>query len=267
MEDLEQSRVREMYYTSQLDDLAALGLDWDEPVVRQTDRLDLYRDALADLVGAGVTYPCYCSHRDIREATQAPHGSAIPYPGTCRTLTHAERLEQIDSGRPPAIRLRTNGASVTFDDLVLGEVSGPVDDVVLLRNDGLPAYNLAVVVDDVDQKIEVVVRGDDLAGPTLGHIYLAGQLSLPVPSYGHVPLVLAPSGERLAKRDGAVTLADRLALGESPNEVVSFLAATLGLCPRGEQVRASDLVAGFELAAITKEPVTLVAGDIAPATG
>ncbi len=267
MEDLEQSRVRPGYYTSQLDDLAALGLDWDEPVIRQTERIALYDAALAELSDLGLTYPCYCSRRDIREATQAPHGQAIPYPGTCRSLSATEEVEQIAKGRPPAIRLRANGAIVGFTDLLHGEVSGTVDDLVLRRNDGLPAYNLAVVVDDVAQGIELVVRGDDLVEPTFGHIFLAGLLGLPVPAYLHVPLVLAPSGERLAKRDGAVTLADRIALGKTPAEVVSFLASTLGLCDAAETITAPQLVERFEIDLLPREPLTLLAADIAPLAG
>lgn len=267
MEDLEQSRVRPEYYTSQLDDLAALGLDWDGPVIRQTDRIDQYEAAITQLVERDLTYPCFCSRRDIREATQAPHGQAIHYPGTCRDLDSRQRAERAGAGRTPALRLRANDTTASFVDLVVGEVSGLVDDFVLLRNDGLPAYNLAVVVDDVAQDIELVVRGDDLAQPTLGHIYLAGLLGLAVPSYAHVPLVLAPSGERLAKRDGAVTLADRLARGESADDVVSFLASTVGLCEAGERVQASDLVERFRIGRLPQEPYTLLAAVIAPLTG
>lgn len=267
MEDLEQSRVRPEYYTSQLEDLAALGLDWDGPIVRQTERLEHYEKALTELVDQGLTYPCYCSRRDIREATQAPHGQAIPYPGTCRSLSAAEKAKQIANGRQPAIRLRAGGATTRFSDLLHGELEGSVDDFVLRRNDGLPAYNLAVVVDDVAQGIELVVRGDDLIEPTFGHIYLAGLLGFAVPAYLHVPLVLAPSGERLAKRDGAVTLADRLELGETPAQVVSFLGSTLGLCDAAETITAHDLVERFEIDRLPREPLTLLAAVIAPLAG
>src|SRR3954451_1706850 len=161
MEDLDTSRVRERFHDEQLRDLAAMGLDWDGPVVRQSRRLELYAAAIDALRAAGLLYECWCTRAEIREAASAPHGD-LPegaYPGTCLRLTAAQRAERRASGRPPALRVRAEGAAVTFEDRLGGVVSGVVDDFVVRRNDGVYAYNLAVVVDDAEQRIGEVVRG------------------------------------------------------------------------------------------------------------
>ena len=134
--------------TRQLADLAALGIDWDEPVIYQTDRLDMYRSVIAELTDAGETFECFCTRREILEAPSAPHAPEGAYPGTCRELTTAQRAEKIAAGRPPAIRLRSAITEFTVIDTQLGEYTGMVDDFVICRGDGTPAYNLAVVVDD-----------------------------------------------------------------------------------------------------------------------
>ena len=184
MEDLDMVVSRRDIADGQLRDLAANGLDWDGPVVFQSERLDLYRDALPRLTSAGLTYPCFCTRREIREAASAPNGAAQPdgaYPGTCRHLDRRARRQREADGRPPAIRLRAEvGASIGFNDARCGWVEAVIDDVVLVRNDGVFAYNLAVVVDDAAQSVGQVVRGDDLLLSTPRQIYLAGVLGLPI---------------------------------------------------------------------------------------
>jgi glutamyl-tRNA synthetase len=258
MEDPDRASVRAEHYVGQLDDLRGLGLDWDGPVARQSERGDGYRAALATLEEADLTYPCYCTRREIQEAASAPHGDPAPegaYPGTCRTLTAADRAEREAAGRRPALRLRADpGLVVSFVDRRHGRVSAAVDDVVLRRGDGTPAYNLAVVVDDAAQGVEEVVRGDDLLLSTPRQLHLASLLGLPAPAYAHVPLVVGPDGARLAKRHGAVTLGDRAALGESPDDVRSLLAASLGLARAGERVSMSMLLARFDPDALPRAP-------------
>ena len=234
-EDLDNA-VRPQYYDSQLRDIAALGLDWDGEPARQSDRLDLYRDAIADLRRRSLTYECFCTRREIAEAAAAPHGPSPEgaYPGTCRRLSHAEREQKRASGRPPALRLHVGADGIgptelTVTDRQLGDYTGIIDDFVLQRGDGTPAYNLAVVVDDAAQGVTEVVRGDDLLPSTPRQVHLAHLLGLAPPSYAHVPLVLNPQGQRLAKRDGAVTLSDRLALGETALDVLNLLLSSLGL--------------------------------------
>jgi glutamyl-tRNA synthetase len=258
IEDLDTGRVRPGLAEAQLADLAAIGLDWDPPVLTQSARLEVYAEAIARLDAAGSLYPCYCTRREIREAASAPHGP-LPegaYPGTCRSLTAAERAEREAGGRPPALRLRAEAERVGFDDRLLGRVEAVVDDVVVRRNDGAPAYNMAVVVDDAAQGVEEVVRGDDLAETTPRQILLARRLGLPVPAYAHVPLMLGPDGARLAKRHGAVTLADR---PEPPEHVRGLLAASVGLAAAGETPDMATLLERFDPARLPREPTTVAA--------
>jgi glutamyl-tRNA synthetase len=245
----------------QLADLRALGLDWDGPVVRQSEHRDLYAEALDALEAAGQLYPCYCTRAEIREAASAPHGP-LPegaYPGTCRELTARQRAERERAGRPPALRLRAGAGVVAFTDRLLGRREGVVDDLVVRRNDGAAAYNLAVVVEDTAQGVGEVVRGADLIETTARQLHVAACLDLPAPGYAHVPLVLGPDGARLAKRHGAVTLADRVAAGESAVEVRTELARSVGLAAAGEVPALDELLVRFDPARIPTEPTVLVA--------
>jgi glutamyl-tRNA synthetase len=263
LEDLDPVATRAEHVTGQPADLAAIGLDWDGPVERQSEHLDRSHAAIARLEAEGLTYPCWCTRREIQEAASAPHGKHPmgAYPGTCRDLTEAERRERAATGRRPALRLRAGGETVSFEDRLRGRVEGRVDDVVLRRTDGIPAYNLAVVVDDAAQGVGEVVRGDDLLASTPRQIHLARLLGLEPPTYAHVPLVLGPDGARLAKRHGAVTLADRLERGDTPADVLAFLASTLGLAEPGEQVTPADLTERFDPAALPTEPLVLEPRD------
>jgi glutamyl-tRNA synthetase len=257
IEDLDAPRVSAAPRTAarQLADLAALGLDWDGEVARQSERLDLYAAALERL----RTYPCFCTRREIAESASAPHAYGHrPYPGTCRTLSHAERVRRA-AERPPALRVAADGAVVDIHDLWNGDVTGPVDDFVVRRNDGVYAYNLAVVVDDLAQGIDQVVRGDDLLSSSPRQAWLVGRLGGRVPEYGHVPLVVNSDGRRLAKRDGAVTLADLAREGVDADGVRSLLGHSLGLNEPGEPVTASELLARWNPAALPREPWTLPA--------
>ncbi len=245
MEDLDRGRVRERFHAEQEADLAALGLDWDGPVERQSERTARYAAALAELEAQGLVYPCWCTRAEIREAASAPHGE-LPegaYPGTCRELGARARAEREAGGRPPALRVRAGAAREAFVDRLRGPVKGVVDDVVVQRNDGVYAYNLAVVVDDAAQGVGEVVRGADLLDSTPRQRWLAARLGHEPPAHAHVPLLLGDDGARLAKRHGAVTLADRAALGESPADVRAALAASVGLAEPGEPVTPDTLVA------------------------
>jgi glutamyl-tRNA synthetase len=258
MEDLDSVASRPELVAGQLSDLETLGLDWDGEVVFQSRRRAVHEAALRRLVDSGLTYPCYCTRREIREATLAPHGPSPEgrYPGTCRGLTSPEQATREMRGRTPALRLRGESARFSFVDRVWGRFEGVVDDVVIARNDGTPAYNLAVVVDDHDMGVEEVVRGDDLLHATPAQLLVARNLGYEPPSYAHVPLLLGPDGERLSKRHGAITLSERLALGQSPAEVRAELAASVGLCVSGEQPSIDELIARFDPSALTGPPRT-----------
>ncbi len=230
--------------------------------MRQSTRRPRHDEVIAELTARGLTYPCFCTRREIHQAPAAPHGPEGAYPGTCRDLTVAERSAREAAGRRPAIRLRTHGETVVVDDRLHGRVEGVVDDVVLRRGDGTPAYNLAVVVDDADAGVEEVVRGDDLLPSTPRQVHLARLLGLAVPAHAHVPLVLGPTGARLAKRDGAVTLPDREALGESPLDVRSILARSVGLAEPGERPSLDELIARFDPDRLPRTPWRLGAADL-----
>ena len=221
IEDLDPQRSKREYEEGQFADLSALGIDWDGPVVRQSERRERHREALEQL----PTYPCWCTRKEIREATQAPHGAEVPYPGTCRGRERQEK--------PAAIRLDA-GSTVGFTDRLHGEREAEVDDFVLWRKDDVPAYNLAVVVDDADAGIEEVVRGEDLLETTARQVLLQQLLDLPTPAYTHVPLVLDQQGNRMAKREAGETRS------------LSWMAESLGLAEPGEAVTADQLLDRFD---------------------
>ena len=238
-EDLDRVTSSRDLAAAQLRDLAAVGVVPDEEPVFQSDRFALYATAVARLTEAGLTYECFCTRKEVREAAAAPHGAMALYPGTCRGLSAHERAERAGSGRPGALRLDVRRAlsegflapEIGFTDVLAGETAGEtldlVDDVVLRRNDGVPSYNVAVVVDDAAQGVTEVVRGDDLLAVTPTQIALQLLLGLPTPGYVHVPLRLGADGERLAKRHGAVTLADLAAEGVGADQVRAMLLSEM----------------------------------------
>lgn len=263
IEDLDPASRTGRFESGQLRDLRSLGVDWDGSPVRQSERLDVYAATIDDLTARDLVFECYCSRREIREATRAAHdaGRAPGYPGTCRDLTEAERRRRREE-RPAALRLRRTDDIVAFTDAIAGPFSGPVDDLVLRRNDGTPAYNLAVVVDDAAQGIELVVRGDDLLPATPAQIHLHSLLASAAPDHAHVPLVLGPSGDRLAKRDGAVSLAQLAELGHTPADVLGWMGASLGLSEDGEPVDIATLLDRFDPGAMQWSTWTVTSEQI-----
>jgi glutamyl-tRNA synthetase len=262
MEDLDRVQSSVAIEAQQLADLAALGLDWDGAVLRQSERFDRYEAALDDLAARGLVYECFCSRREIRDeiaaSAQAPHGPPGSYPGTCRDLTDRQRDERRRSGRPPALRLRSAGQEIAFVDRVHGAVVGAVDDVVLRRNDGVPAYNLAVVVDDAAQGVTEVVRGDDLLASTPRQIHLQELLGFPRPDYLHVALVVDADGERLAKRRGlALTVRELGAIGVDVADIVTWIVRSLGHDATHSNVTLGDLVGAFDASQLSTTPCPL----------
>lgn len=265
IEDLDPQRSRREHEASILADLAAVGIDWDGAPSRQSEQLERHHAAFARLRDDGRLYRCWCTRAEVREALAAPRGGGDgAYPGTCRGLTQGELRRRERSGAPSAWRLDAQAQEVSFTDLLAGERSAVVDDFVVWREGppaldprGLPAYNLAVVLDDGAEGIGQVVRGDDLLETTPRQILLAQALGLAVPSYAHVPLVLGADGQRLAKRHGAVTLGDRLALGESIGQIVGWLASSAGLALAGSVLSADDVLAAFDPARLERAPTVL----------
>lgn len=262
IEDLDRARDAGSA-AAQLEDLARLGLDWDGEPVLQTSRGAAHAAAIAQLEAAGLVYECTCTRKDILAAPSAPHAPPGAYPGTCRERTPAEReaARAAIAPRTPALRLRVPDGTLApaFTDMVLGEVPGDIDDLVLRRGDGTVAYNLAVVVDDAEMEIDQIVRGEDLAPSTPRQILLQRLLGLaspPAVEYAHVPLVLGPTGARLAKRDGAVTLRQLEASGTSAKRVLAQLAESLNLATPSETVTPGQLIARFDPAQLPKAPWT-----------
>lgn len=260
MEDLDRVTSSVAHERQQLIDLAAIGLHPDGEVVRQSERFDRYQAAIATLAADDLVYPCYCTRREIREAASAPHdhprGTAPDgaYPGTCRDLDRGACLDRQREGRPAALRFRSDGSTLTITDQICGTYTGLVDDVVLQRADGVPAYNLAVVVDDAAQGVDIVVRGDDLLSSTPRQVALQRHLGLPTPAYAHVPLVVGADGQRLSKRHGAVTLADLAERGISADVVRVWLMSTIGV-PTG--IDLDRLRDDFDVADVPREPVVV----------
>jgi len=254
---------------SQLRDLEEIGVEWDGDAVLQSERVASYEAAISRLRDRELVYECTCSRREILEAPRAPHDPPGAYPGTCRELTEAERQRARERIAPrlPAVRLNVTAwcrsagisPSIRFHDQFMGDQMGTVDDFVLKRGDGAFAYHLAVVVDDAAIGVDQVVRGDDLAASTPRQIVLQRILDLPTPpdvEYWHVPLVLGPSGKRLAKRDGAVTLRELSREGISAEQVRSQLAASLNLAAENERVSPDALLRRFDPEVLPRAPWT-----------
>ncbi|NLS09512.1 tRNA glutamyl-Q(34) synthetase GluQRS [Nesterenkonia sp. MY13] len=252
-EDLDAGRTVEGSDNRQWQDMTALGITFHEQPVYQSQRGKEYDDALTQLRERGMVYECFCTRREIQEAPRAPHAPPGAYPGSCRQLSEAERARRRQE-RNPALRLLAGVDEYTVEDQLLGPITAGVDDFVLVRNDGAAAYNLAVVVDDQLTGVDQVVRADDLADSAPRQAYLRGLLygsdAAEAVSYAHVPLVVNGEGKRLAKRDGAVTLAELAEQGISPEEVRDQLLGSLGL-PAGDLQQALE---AFDPQALPRDP-------------
>jgi glutamyl-Q tRNA(Asp) synthetase len=245
IEDIDPGRARTEHVDGILADLLWLDLGWDDEIVYQSERLELYAEALASLQRRGLVYPCFCTRAEIAAeiaaSAAAPHGAAGPlYPGTCRRLA-ADARERLRAERTHAWRLDVEAAIASVADRALiwhdagsGEIvarPGLFGDVVLARKDAPASYHLAVTVDDAAQGVTDVVRGRDLFDCTHVHRLLQALLDLPTPAYHHHDLLLDAAGRRLAKRHGAPTLAALRAAGADPAELVADLRA--GRLPAG----------------------------------
>lgn len=220
LEDIDGTRTRPEYEAALFEDLAWLGLNWEQPVRRQSEHFDEYRAGLQSLDSMGLLYPCFCTRKEIQEeiarADHAPHGpDGVLYPGTCRTRSTDERAQRIAKGEAYALRLDVEkalsliGKELSWEDAARGEfIATPAifGDVVLARKDTPASYHLAVVLDDARQGITLVTRGEDLLEATHLHRLLIELLHLPVPQWEHHRLIVDEAGRRLAKRDNARAL-------------------------------------------------------------
>lgn len=236
IEDIDPGRCKPEFEDGIVEDLAWLGLEWEEPFLRQSERLPIYADALAQLDTAGLLYPCFCTRSDIAaeiaRAGAAPHlshhGPDGPlYPGICKQLSASERARRIADNEPHALRLDMDAAvsaagTLTWHDRTRGEQTAQPElfgDIVLARKEVATSYHLAVTVDDAAQGITLVTRGDDLFAVTHIHRLLQALLNLDVPEWHHTVLLVNNKGSRLAKRDKAFTLRAMREAGTDPEEI------------------------------------------------
>ena len=255
IEDLDSDRCDSRFEASHLADLTAIGLDWDGEIERQSEHAERYEQAVEKLMSAGLTYPCFCTRAE--RAATAPHGAQGSYSGKCANLTKRQQRDLMEAGRRPSLRARLGSDEVRWVDGMLGSQSAVAEDPIIRRADGVFAYNLAVVIDDNAAGIDQVVRGSDLAHAVPVQAGLCDALGMPRPQWVHVPLVTDHKGNRLAKRDGSTTLAERKAAGQSVSEVVALLGLSLSLCQSGETVTSLDLLERFNLNVLPQSPWAL----------
>ncbi len=261
IEDLDASRVRAEAAATALADLRWLGLDWDEGPYVQSERGELYDQALSRLKAAGQVYPCTCTRAEIELAASAPHAEdeGPTYPGTC-SVRRADEAAALGD-RSFAWRFRVPAGLVCWNDLFLGQVAlepGRLGgDFVVGRNGLGPSYQLAVVVDDALMGVTQVIRGDDLAPSTPRQILLYRALGWPEPSFGHVPLAVTPEGRRLAKRDGAIKLATLREQGVDPRRLIGSLVHSCGWSAAAEPAWPAECIARFDPRSLSREPWVL----------
>lgn len=262
LEDLDPDRCRPAYCDQLKDDLQWLGLDWDREQTRQSLRTDAYAAAFSKLESMGLVYPCYCSRADLH-AANAPHASdgRLLYAGTCRHLTEWQRREKT---KAPAWRLMVPDETITFTDGLQGTISenlaADCGDFIIRRADGVYAYQLAVVVDDLEGGITEVVRGRDLLDSTPRQRYLYKLLEGTPPATYHVPLLLAADGRRLSKRERDLDLGI-LRQTMTAEALLGRLAWLAGLLERPEPVSAGELVRYFHWNRVPSRDIFVEFGD------
>lgn len=271
VEDTDPSRVSPEHYQTIQDDLRWLGLDWDEgPGIGgpygsylQTERLRLYQEAAKKLIDDGHAYRCYCTAEELdarRKAALAAKRTPR-YDRRCYRLSDQERAAYEAEGRPSAVRLLVpDEGSTSYDDIVLGEVTfenADLDDIVFMRSDGRPLYNLAASVDDGLMAITHVIRGLDLQSATPYQIIIHERLGNPIPRYAHIPLVFGPGGKKLGKRFGGESVNTFRSLGYLPETLINYLAL-LGWGTADQTILSrDDLIARFELEKVHASPANI----------
>lgn len=268
IDDLDGPRVKSEAAEQAIDDLRWLGIEWDERVPDQSQRSDIYRHALDTLLSAGRAYPCICSRKDVERAASAPHrddGAGV-YAGTCRGRWSRAELATLETGRPACYRVAVDDAPVLFQDMLAGaqqfdlrELTG---DFVVFKSDGQAAYQLAAVVDDHDQGVTDIVRGDDLLDSTPRQILLRDLLGLgPHPRHWHVPLVIGPDGRRLAKRHGDTRLATYREQGVPVERLLGLLGYWCGLTDGRHPVTLAQLRREFDLQRLPPHAIVMTEQD------
>lgn len=254
IEDLDPERSKASFTEAVMRDYEALGISWDRGPFFQHDRADAYRAAFEKLEADGLIYPCFCTRADLR-ALSAPHrGEHSVYDGRCAHLDEEEVARRTsalaEEGRGPAARIRVPDETVVFDDIYQGSCSSKLaedcGDFIVRRSDGGFAYQLAVVVDDAEQGVDLVARGFDLLPSTPQQVFLHEALGLDVPHYAHFPLFCAPDGRRLAKRNHDASFDELVERYGSPEAVLGHIAFIGGLQGADEPATPESLLATFD---------------------
>lgn len=268
IEDIDPQRSKEEHIAALQQDLLWLGLEWDGEPERQSERLALYSQGLRKLQDAGLVYPCFCTRKELRELAGAPQAGVMAepmYSGRCRSLAPAKAEENMRQGRHYSLRLRfaedARQRYLAINDLCLGTVRLAPEEVggdfPLCRSDGVFAYQLAVVLDDIDMGVTQAVRGMDILSSTPRQLYLYELFGATPPEYAHVPLLLDYEGERLAKRHSSLALSSMREAGVRPQEIIGWLAFWSGLRESAAPVRAPELLDGFDFKNICKDAARL----------
>lgn len=258
IEDLDPARSKAEYAQGIMDDFRWLGLLWDRRATDQSRRGEAYAAALCQLEHMDLIYLCYCS-RDQLHAASAPHASdgRVIYAGTCRNLTPEQRAVMT---KKPSLRIRLPDREISFRDGLQGDVTMNLQrefgDIILRRADGVAAYQLAVVVDDGTEGVTEVVRGRDLLSSTPVQLFLYELLGLTPPRFYHVPMLLAPDGRRLSKRDRDLDFG-YLRQHFSPEEIIGLLGHLAGLMERWEPVSARELACDFSWSRVKQSDIIL----------
>ena len=246
-----------------------LGMDWDEGIdvggdngpYRQTERLDIYKEVTDRLIAEGKAYYCYCTEEELEAERQAQlaRGETPKYNGHCRHLTEEQRAAYEAEGHKPTVRLRVPlNETVAFDDMVRGHVSfesNGIGDFVIVKSDGIPVYNYAVVIDDHTMEVTHVIRAEEHLSNTPRQIVIYNALGWDVPTFGHISLIMGKDGKKMSKRHGATSVEQYKNLGYLPEAINNFLAL-MGWAPEGEQelFTTEELIKNFSMDRVAKNP-------------
>ncbi len=259
IEDTDRARSSDEHTRTIIDGLRWLGLDWDGAVTFQADGTQRHAADAATLASSGQAYPCFCTPGELQKRREEARrqGGGFAYDGRCRRLPQAEVRGRIDAGQKHALRMRAPGEPVSWHDAVHGQMSfpaGSLDDFIILRSDGTPVYNLAVVSDDSTSGVTHVIRGDDHLSNTPKQIIIYRALGRALPVFGHVPMILGPDGKRLSKRHGALSVTAYRDEGYLPRAMLNFLAL-LGWSPGDDRelMSRSQLTDSFRLERVLKK--------------
>ncbi|MBV9108424.1 MAG: glutamate--tRNA ligase [Gemmatimonadetes bacterium] len=256
IEDTDRERSTDESTRTILDGMTWLGLSWDEGPVHQADGLPRHRADVERMLAAGKAYRCFCTPEELAAKREAM-GKEYRYDRTCAFIPRGESDDRAAAGEPFTVRFRVPEGTTEWDDVVHGVTTfdnASIEDFVVLRTDGTPIYNLAVVSDDIDMRITHVVRGDDHIANTPKQILLYQALGAPVPVFGHLPMILGEDGRKLSKRHGATAVGDYAQMGILPEALFNFLAL-LGWNPGDERevMERDELVQAFSLERINKK--------------